>query len=112
MSQHPLCATTPESCGVHTGRLDKLFACAEALVACGQLDSCSIAVCRHGRLAGAATFGCDPQGRPVEQKSLFHLYSATKILVVSAAAHVHPQSPRSSLPQLIVELRRRWPSGG
>ena len=77
-----LCATNPESCGVHSGRMQKLFAHAQNLVRDGVVDACSIAICRNGQLAGATAIGRDPQGRAVRSDSLFHMYSSTKVLVV------------------------------
>ena len=85
MPKAELRAASPEVCGVHSGRLHNLFACAQTLVSDGVVDACSIAVCRNGQLAGALALGCDPQGRAVQPDSLFHMYSATKVLVVSTA---------------------------
>lgn len=84
-------SATPEACGVHSGRLHELFARAQTLVSDGEVDACSIAVCRNGQLAGAVPLGCDPQGRAVQSDSLFHMYSATKVLVVLRINTAHRQ---------------------
>eukprot|EP01045_Picozoa_sp_COSAG04_P023425 COSAG04_NODE_2780_length_3594_cov_5.982546_3_plen_452_part_00 len=80
-----LVAARPEDVGVSAAALQQLFEAAEAQVLAGHIDSCSVAVARHGRLAGAAAFGVDPHGRPVTTSSLLQIYSSTKAVVAAAA---------------------------
>lgn len=74
-------ATRPEDCGVCSSRLQAVFARARAEVEQGRICSCQVAVARHGRLAGAASFGHDPGGRPVDNSCLLGIFSCTKALV-------------------------------
>eukprot|EP01048_Picozoa_sp_COSAG05_P006850 COSAG05_NODE_463_length_9555_cov_35.796108_6_plen_510_part_00 len=74
-------AARPEDCGVCSSRLQAVFGRARAEVEQGRVCSCQVAVARHGRLAGAASFGHDPGGRPIDNSCLLGIYSCTKALV-------------------------------
>ena len=73
--------------GVDPDRLGALFAFVQAEVDEGRLPAAQVAVAREGKLAGMASFGRALQGgleRPVDDGTLFCIYSSTKAVVAAA----------------------------
>ena len=50
----------------------------------GRLVGCQVAVARHGRLAGMATFGSTADGAPATNDTLFACFSSTKATMAVA----------------------------
>ncbi len=83
-----LVATKPEDVGIDSERLDAVFARAKRDVDDGTLPSASVAIARHGKLAGFRAWGSAVQGgaeKPVTEDTLFVVYSSTKGIVAAAA---------------------------
>ncbi|MFN0095866.1 MAG: serine hydrolase domain-containing protein [Dehalococcoidia bacterium] len=81
-------ATRPEDIGVDPERLEALFNRAKRDVDDGVLPGCSVAVARHGQLAGWRHFGTAGHGsvdRPITDETLFCIFSSTKGIVSAAA---------------------------
>ncbi len=79
-----LIAPSSEDVGIDPAALQRLFDRAAEEVAQSRIESCQLAVARHGRLAGMATFGATPDGRAATNETLFAMFSAVK--PISAAA--------------------------
>jgi CubicO group peptidase (beta-lactamase class C family) len=72
-----LVALAPASIGVDAAAMAALFARVEQEVSEGRVQGCQVAVCRHGRLAGCASFGTTNAGA-VTDDTLFCCFSSTK----------------------------------
>ena len=68
--------------GRHLFTPPPLPACTQ--VAEGRLVGCQVAVARHGRLAGMATFGSTADGAPATDDTLFACFSSTKATMAVA----------------------------
>jgi CubicO group peptidase (beta-lactamase class C family) len=79
-----LIAGSPEECGIDSAKLQAVFDRAELEVTEGRLEACQVAVARHGRLAGIATFGALPDGSPATDDTLFCCFSSTKATMAVA----------------------------
>ena len=78
--------TTPESVGLSGDRLQRITPWMADYVASGKLPGCLTAVMRRGKLAYLAHTGmADPDiGRPVDENTVFRIYSMTKPIVSAA----------------------------
>ncbi len=72
-----LVADSPTDVGVDPEALDALFDRVRQEVSQGRVEGCQVAVARHGRLAGCASFGYGG-GKPVDDGTLFACFSCTK----------------------------------
>jgi CubicO group peptidase (beta-lactamase class C family) len=82
-----LIASSPESIGVDSEKLEAVFARAKRDVDEGVLPSAQVAVARNGRLAGMRTFGQAVQGgatKPATDDTLYTIFSCTKAIVAAA----------------------------
>lgn len=86
-----LIASRPEEAGVDSAALEKVFARAQEEVDQGRLGACSVAVARHGRLAGMRTFGTCPDGSKATDETLFCMYSAGKAVTAVAMWQLYEQ---------------------
>ncbi|MDD9918967.1 MAG: serine hydrolase [Rhodospirillaceae bacterium] len=78
--------TTPEAVGLSGDRLQRITPWMADYVASGKLPGCLTAVMRRGKLAYLAHTGmADPDiGRPVDENTVFRIYSMTKPIVSAA----------------------------
>ena len=78
--------TTPEAVGLSGDRLQRITPWMADYVASGKLPGCLTAVMRRGKLAYLAHTGmADPDiGRPVDEETVFRIYSMTKPIVSAA----------------------------
>ena len=72
-----LVAASPADVAVDSRGLAALFDRVRQEVSHGRVQGCQVAVARHGRLAGSASFGCGG-GKPVVDDTLFACFSCTK----------------------------------
>jgi CubicO group peptidase (beta-lactamase class C family) len=82
-----LVARAPAEVGVAPDRLELLFAAVQRRVDAGSIPGAQVAVGRGGKLAGMRSFGSAVQGgreRPVDDETLFCIYSSTKAIVGAA----------------------------
>jgi len=82
-----LIASSPESIGVDSEKLEAVFSRAKRDVDEGVLPSAQVAVARNGRLAGMRTFGQAVQGgatKPATDDTLYTIFSCTKAIVAAA----------------------------
>jgi CubicO group peptidase (beta-lactamase class C family) len=82
-----LIASSPESVGVDSEKLEAVFARAQRDVDEGVLPSAQVAVARQGKLAGMRTFGAAVHGgeeRPATDDTLYSIFSSTKAVVAVA----------------------------
>lgn len=82
----PIEAADPASLGLDPARLARLCAVIEAQVAAGEYPGAQVAVARHGRLALFRGFGLartGPTPKLTDERSLFLLYSNTKVLTAA-----------------------------
>jgi len=79
--------TTPEAVGLSGDRLQRITPWMADYVASGKLPGCLTAVMHRGKLAYLAHTGmADPDiGRPVDEETVFRIYSMTKPIVSAAA---------------------------
>ena len=79
--------TTPEAVGLSGDRLQRITPWMADYVASGKLPGCLTAVMRRGKLAYLAHTGmADPDiGRPVDEETVFRIYSMTKPIISAAA---------------------------
>jgi len=79
--------TPPEAVGLSGDRLQRITPWMADYVASGKLPGCLTAVMRRGKLAYLAHTGmADPDiGRPVDENTVFRIYSMTKPIVSAAA---------------------------
>ena len=80
----PLPESNPEALGLDPKPLAKLCATIERHIADGQHPGASLAVARHGKLALFRTFGESKVGTPADARSLFLMYSNTKVVTAAA----------------------------
>ena len=81
-------ATRPEDLGIDSEKLEAVFARAKRDVDQGVLPSAQVAVARHGRLAGARSYGVariNGVDQPATNDTLYTIFSSTKALVAAAA---------------------------
>ena len=69
-----LIAPSSEDVGIDPAALQRLFDRAAEEVAQSRIEACQLAVARHGRLAGMATFGATPDGRAATNETLFAMF--------------------------------------
>src|SRR5579884_1767948 len=82
-----LIASSPESIGVDSEKLEAVFSRAKRDVDEGVLPSAQVAVARNGRLAGMRTFGQAFHGgatKPATDDTLYTIFSCTKAIVAAA----------------------------
>lgn len=82
----PLPESNPEALGLDPRALDRLCALVERHVAEGRHPGAQLAMARHGKLALFRSFGrsrAEPDA-PAEARSLFLLYSNTKVVTAAA----------------------------
>ncbi|GAA0605513.1 serine hydrolase domain-containing protein [Craurococcus roseus] len=82
----PLPESNPEALGLDPRPLDRLCATIERHIAEGRHPGAQVAVARHGKLALCRSFGrarVEPDA-PADARSLFLLYSNTKVLTTAA----------------------------
>ena len=82
-----LVAGSPAEVDVDPDRLEQLFAAVERRIEAGTIPGAQVAIGRGGKLAGMRSFGSAVQGggeRPVDDETLFCIYSATKAVVGAA----------------------------
>jgi CubicO group peptidase (beta-lactamase class C family) len=80
-------ATSPESVGIDSEKLEAVFARAKRDVDDGILTSAQVAVARQGKLAGIRSYGQATQGgemRLATDNTLFCIFSATKAIIAAA----------------------------
>ena len=83
----PAVAVTPEDVGIDSEKLEAVFARVKRDVDDGVLPSASVAVARHGKLAGFRVFGEAVQGgelKPATEDTLYTIFSSTKAIVAAA----------------------------
>ncbi len=81
----------PSTLGLDKGRLEKLCARIERDIAAGMHPGAQVAVARHGKLALFRTFGdarTAPRRMPAEDRTLWLLYSNTKVITAAALWHL------------------------
>ncbi len=79
----PLPTARPEEVGLSSAALDRLSSVIKDRVASGHIPGAVALVARHGKVAYLESFGQrDPvSGAPMEQDSIFRIYSMTKAIV-------------------------------
>lgn len=79
----PLPTARPEEVGLSSAALDRLSSVIKERVASGHIPGAVALVARHGKVAYLESFGQrDPvSGAPMEQDSIFRIYSMTKAIV-------------------------------
>ena len=83
----PLPESNPEALGLDPRPLDRLCAVIERHVAEGRHPGAQVAVARRGKLALFRSFGearVGPEATPADARSLFLLYSNTKVVTTAA----------------------------
>jgi CubicO group peptidase (beta-lactamase class C family) len=104
----------PEDLGIDSEKLEMVFARAKRDVDDGTLPSAQVAVARHGKLAGARTFGSTVQGgseRPATDDTLYHFYSSTKA-VVSAAVWLLFEDGQLRLDEKVADIIPEFGTNG
>jgi CubicO group peptidase (beta-lactamase class C family) len=99
-------ASSPESIGIDSNRLEALFERAEKEVAEGLLPSSQIAVARNGQLAGMRTVGTvTHEGReaPATNDTLYSIFSSTKA-ITSAAAWILIEEGKLSVDEIVADI--------
>lgn len=79
-----LLAPHPAAVGIDAAAMARLFARVAAEVGEGRVEGCQVAIARHGRVAGCASFGV-AAGRAVSDDTLFCCFSCTKATGAVAA---------------------------
>ena len=105
-----LVAETPESVGVSSAALERLYAAASEEVTSGRLAGCAVAVARNGRLAGTAAFGTTSNGAATES-TLFHIFSSTKAIMGVAMAQLLEEG-RLTLETKVSDIIPGWGANG
>ncbi len=103
-------AETPESVGVSSAALERLYAAASEEVTSGRLAGCAVAVARNGRLAGTAAFGTTSNGAATES-TLFHIFSSTKAIMGVAMAQLLEEG-RLTLETKVSDIIPGWGANG
>jgi CubicO group peptidase (beta-lactamase class C family) len=83
----PLTESNPEALGLDPRPLERMCAVIERHIAEGHHPGAQVAVARHGRLALFRSFGqarVEEGGRPADARSLFLMYSNTKVVTAAA----------------------------
>lgn len=82
----PLPESNPEALGLDPRKLDRLCAVIGRHIEEGHHPGAQVAVARHGRLALFRSFGtaCIEGNRPADARSLFLMYSNTKVVTAAA----------------------------
>lgn len=80
----PLPEANPEALGLDPRPLARMCAIIEGHVAAGYHPGAQVAVARHGKLALFRSFGEARVGTPADDRSLFLMYSNTKVVTACA----------------------------
>jgi len=114
MEGRVLLADSPESVGIDSAKLEALFERAEREVRDGLLPSVQLAVARHGKIAGARTFGrvvCEGREAPATDSTLYCVFSCTKA-ITSAAAWLLLEEGKLSLEERVAEIVPEFETNG
>jgi CubicO group peptidase (beta-lactamase class C family) len=84
MTGFALPATDLAAADLRAEQIDRLFALIEGHIAEGRYPGAQIAIARHGKLALSRTFGNAALKRPADDKTLWLLYSNTKVITAAA----------------------------
>jgi CubicO group peptidase (beta-lactamase class C family) len=87
----PLPAATPEALGFDPERLERVCRRIERDIDAGRHPGAQVAVARHGAIVLTRTFGAaslEPQPTPANERTLWLLFSNTKVLVAAALWHL------------------------
>ncbi|MFT5442251.1 MAG: CubicO group peptidase (beta-lactamase class C family) [Myxococcota bacterium] len=107
-------ASTPESVGIDSEKLEAVFDRAEKEVKEGLLPSVQVAVARNGQLAGMRTFGSalfEGTEKPATDDTLYCVFSCTKA-VTSAAAWILIEEGKLSLDEIVADIIPEFASNG
>ena len=107
-------ASKPEELGIEPERLQAGFDRAKRDVDDGTLPSAQVAIARHGKLAGMATFGSAVQGgveKPATDDTLYHIFSSTKA-VVAAAVWLLFEAGQLGLDERVAEIIPEFGTNG
>jgi len=107
-------AASPESIGVDSAKLERVFERAEREVREGLLPSCQVAVARHGKLAGMRTFGSvthEGQPAPATNETLYVVFSCTKA-ITSTAAWLLLQEGKLDLKERVADIIPEFATNG
>ena len=107
-------AASPESVGIDSAKLERVFERAEREVEEGLLPSCQVAVARHGKLAGMRTFGSvTHEGRrtAATNETLYVVFSCTKA-ITSTAAWLLLQEGKLDLQERVAEIIPEFATNG
>lgn len=80
----PLPESNPEALGLDPRPLNRLCATIERHIAGGHHPGAQLAIARHGKLALFRTFGEARIGQPADSRTLFLMYSNTKVVTAAA----------------------------
>ncbi len=109
-----LLSAHPQDAGVPIERWNALVARVRRDVDDGTLPGATVAIARHGRVAGFATFGNAVQGgesKPVTSDTLFTIFSSTKA-VVSAAVWTLIEDGKLSLDERVCDIIPEFGTNG
>jgi len=107
-------ATSPESVGIDSDKLERVFERAQREVSEGLLPSCQVAVARHGKLAGMRAFGSvTHEGRPAPatNETLYVVFSCTKA-ITSTAGWLLLQEGKLDLKERVAHILPEFASNG
>ena len=105
-----LVASSPEEVGIDAGAMEELFARVGREVSEGRVQGCQVAIARHGRVAGRASFGT-ASGKPVAHDTLFCCFSSTKATGGVAAWQLMEEG-KLSLDQKVVDFVPEFGTNG
>ena len=80
----PLPESNPEALGLDPGKLARACAVIEQHIAQGHQAGAQLAIARHGKLALFKSFGQARLGQPADPRTLFLMYSNTKVITAAA----------------------------
>jgi CubicO group peptidase (beta-lactamase class C family) len=87
MIDHKHFASRPEDVGIDPEKLGTLYTRVARDIEQGLVPGAQVAVARNGKIAGMRSFGTAVQGgaeKPVDESSLFCIFSCTKVVVAAA----------------------------
>lgn len=84
MSGYPLDTCDLATAGLRAEPIERLAGLIEGHIAEGRYPGAQIAIARNGQLALARNFGMAAPGRPVDDDTLWLLYSNTKVITAAA----------------------------
>lgn len=96
----------PAEAGFHPALTARLDSIVEAALADGAATGAALAVGRHGRLVHLRGYGVTqqgPQGRPVDERTIFDLASLTKVVGTTTAAMLLEEQGLLELDRRVVE---------